>query len=80
MDRRDLLVSLGAAAVTAAAIPTFAQHEHHNAGAKNQALIDAASNCSGKAEICSAHCLEHLAQGDKAMAACAASAREAAVA
>ena len=80
MERRDLLRTLGAAAVTAAAIPTFAQHEHHHGGAKNQALIDAAGDCSNKAEVCLSHCQEVLAQGDKSLAACAASAREVATA
>lgn len=81
MERRELLRTLGAAAVTAAAVPGFAQHEHHHGGmAKNQALINAAGNCSSKAEVCLSHCQELLAQGDKSMAACAATTREVAVA
>lgn len=80
MKRRDLLRTIGAAAVTAVAIPSFAQHDQHHRGAKNQALISAASDCSNKAEVCVSHCQEWLSQGDKTLAVCAAAAREVAVA
>ncbi len=78
MDRRDLLCALGAAAVSANALPAFGQDmpHHHMGGAKNQALIDAASKCSTAAEICTGHCVDMLAGGDKSLAACAASSRE----
>ena len=78
MDRRDLLLTLGAAAVTvtATALPSFAQHDHHHGGAANQDLIDASGNCSSKAEICQTHCQELLTHGDTSMAACLTSARE----
>ena len=80
MERRELIRTLGAAAISVAAVPSFAQHEHHHGGAKNQALIDAAGNCSSKAEVCLSHCQELLAQGDKSMSTCAATSREVAVA
>jgi len=78
MDRRELLHSLGAAAITAAAIPSLAQEGHHDhpGGAKNQALINAASDCANKAELCQTHSQKLLAQGDKSMAACARNARQ----
>ena len=82
MDRRGMLYAMGAAAVSATALSAVAQempHHHHEGGAKNQALIDAASRCSSAAEICTGHCVEMLAGGDKTMAACAASSREVAV-
>jgi Cys-rich four helix bundle protein (predicted Tat secretion target) len=78
-----MLYAMGAAAMTASALPGISQEmpmsHHHMGGAKNQALIDAASACSIAAEICVGHCVEMLAGGDKAMAACAASSREVAV-
>ena len=78
MDRRDALRSLGAAAVAAAAMPSLAQeeHHHHDSGVKNQALINAASECVNKAEICQSHSQELLAQGDKSMAHCAKNSRQ----
>lgn len=80
MDRRELFCALGAAAVTAGALPALAQHEHHgSAGAKNQALIDASSACSSAAEHCVTHCVEMLAEGDKTLLPCAKTSREVAV-
>ncbi len=82
MDRRGVLFAMGAAAMTARALPALGQempHHHHEGGAKNQSLIDTASACSSAAEICTGHCVEMLASGDKTMAACAASSREVAV-
>jgi Cys-rich four helix bundle protein (predicted Tat secretion target) len=80
MDRRDLIRTLGAAAVTAAAIPTFAQLEHHHEpGTKHLAFINAASACANNAELCVTHCEELLGQGDKSLAACVAHAREVSV-
>jgi Cys-rich four helix bundle protein (predicted Tat secretion target) len=75
MDRRGMLFAMGAAAMTASALPTSGQempHHHHEGGAKNRASIDAASNCSSAAELCTSHCVEMLAAG-------AASSREVAV-
>lgn len=84
MDRREMLFALGAAAVSASALPGNSQemsmsHHHPMSGAKNQMLIDAASGCSSAAELCTSHCVEMLAEGDKTLAACAASSRETAV-
>jgi Cys-rich four helix bundle protein (predicted Tat secretion target) len=78
MDRRGVLFAMGAAAVSASALPGISQEmpHHHMGGAKHQALIDAASNCSSAADICVGHCVEMLAGGDKTLAACAASSRE----
>jgi len=84
MDRRGMLFAMGAAAVSASALPGISQempmsHHHMMGGARHQALIDAASNCSSAADICVGHCVEMLAGGDKTMAACTASSREVAV-
>ena len=87
MDRRELLYAMGAAAVTASALPASGQeeHHHHESMAMNQsmvryqALIDAASKCSSAAELCVGHGVDMLSEGDKTMAACVASSREVAV-
>jgi Cys-rich four helix bundle protein (predicted Tat secretion target) len=50
-------------------------HEHHKS-TRNQKLIEAASDCILKANICLQHCLVLLGQGDKNMAACAQSASQ----
>ena len=81
MNRREVLFATGAAVVASTALPGVGQDmpHHHMGGAKNQALIDAASKCSSLAEVCVGHCVEMLAGGDKSLAACAASSREVAV-
>ena len=90
MNRRELLT--GAAAMIAAATTgnVFAaehdkmdmgkmdmspEHEHHKS-TRNQKLIEAASDCVLKANICLQHCLVVLGQGDKDLAACAQSASQ----
>ncbi len=78
MQRREVLVGLGAVA-SAMGIPTaVAQTEHHHehGNAAHQALADKASDCVSKGEVCLTHCVELLAQGDKSMASCAKSVRE----
>jgi Cys-rich four helix bundle protein (predicted Tat secretion target) len=73
MDRRELMQGAGAVALAALGSMAFAaehdHHEHHGTGA-NQPLIEAAGNCVEKGEVCLAHCLVLLGDGDKEMAAC----------
>lgn len=78
MDRREMLGSMGVLAMAAvAAQASAADHDHHHHhGAKNQALVDSASDCVKTGEACINHCLDLLAQGDKEMAACAKSVNE----
>jgi Cys-rich four helix bundle protein (predicted Tat secretion target) len=51
-------------------------HEHHHNSTRNMKLIEAASDCVLKANICLQHCLVLLGQGDKTLAACAQSASQ----
>jgi Cys-rich four helix bundle protein (predicted Tat secretion target) len=83
MDRREVLTGLGALGLAALAQSTVAAegemdhaHEHHHdhGAGKYQGLIDAAGDCVQKGEACAAHCNTLLAQGDKDMAACQATA------
>ena len=83
MNRRDMLVGLGAEAITAGVASAAekinetapaAAHAGHTADMgphKNQALIDAADDCSKKGLLCINHCLASFAAGEKEMAQCA---------
>jgi len=77
MQRRDFLTSsaLTAAAVSFA-LPGMALGGESKAG---NALLETATDCTKKAELCLQHCVESLSSGSKAMAACAASVREMAI-
>ncbi len=75
MERREMLGTLGALALAGVAAKTANAAEdhshHHMGGAKFQSVINAAADCISKGEICLAHCLVLLGDGDKAMASCA---------
>lgn len=80
MDRREMLLTAGALAATAAtsafaADKPAAGHDHHQhhhpAGLPNKALLESASHCVMTGEVCLDHCHQALRDGDKAMAACA---------
>ena len=51
------------------------KHEHHKS-TRNQKLIDAATDCTQKAQICLQHCLVQMGKGDNDLAACAQSASQ----
>ncbi|MCX7056737.1 MAG: Csp1 family four helix bundle copper storage protein [Proteobacteria bacterium] len=76
MERRELLLAAGGIALATIAAQASAEgpddhamaHHHHAGGS---VLLDSAIHCVRAAEICHAHCLDLLAEGDKAMAACA---------
>lgn len=82
MDRRTLLMGMGAALAASASGLAHAEHtedhehHHHHMSNRNDALIDSASHCVTRGEICLDHCHDLLAEGDKAMAACARSVNE----
>lgn len=79
MDRRDALKSAGAFALAALASSAMAaehehmqDHEHHQHSANPYAkVIETAGNCIEKGNLCVAHCLVLLGDGDKEMAPCA---------
>ena len=80
MDRRTLLTS--AAMLTAAttlghaATPAAHSHHHHGQSAQAELLLDVVSDCIIKGELCLAHCLILLGDGDKSVAGCARSVNE----
>lgn len=74
MERRDVLLGMGAMALAAAARSAAAADEHaahHHHAAPNGKLVAAASACHTAAQVCIDHCFELLGQGDKSLAACA---------
>lgn len=73
MDRRAALKTAGTLAIAALATPALAEpHSHHHHGDQpNAQLIGTAGTCIEKGNLCIAHCLTLLGDGDKEMAACA---------
>lgn len=71
MDRRHLLMATGAAlaAVTLSVEAAETAEHHHDHG--GSPLLHASAHCVETANVCLAHCFDRLAEGDKAMAACA---------
>lgn len=77
MNRRDVLMGMGALAVAtqaSAADPKAAPpagHEHHSSsGGPNAALISAAHGCMAAGDTCLQHCIDRLSQGDQTMSDC----------
>ena len=73
MNRRDILKGTGAlafAAVAKSALAEEHEHHHHATGAYSK-VISTASTCVEKGQLCVAHCLTLLGEGDKDMAECA---------
>lgn len=77
MERREVLIGGGAAAVGILARDAFGmQSEHHTHSIINQGLVTAASNCVSTGEICMNHCHEVSVKGDNSLAQCAKSVDE----
>ena len=76
MNRRTVIGALGAMAAAGIAARAQAEHEHHaghGAGSSPYAKLQvAASLCVANGQVCLAHCIRLLGQGDKGMADCAA--------
>lgn len=77
MNRRELLLGAAAMAAAATAGKAFAAGHDHMAhdhkSRRNEKLIEVASDCVLKANICVQHCIVMMGQGEKDLAACAAS-------
>ena len=93
MNRRELLTNAAAFVAAATAGNVFAadkmenmdmskmdMHHDHHKSTRNQKLIEAASDCVLKAQICLQHCLVAMGQGEKDLAACAQSSSQVAAA
>jgi len=83
MNRRDVLTAastitlagMTAQALAADAMP--AGHDHHASGSRFADLVRATSNCISTGDACLSHCLVMLGQGEKDLAACARTVRDA---
>ncbi len=71
MDRRHLLMATGAAFAATALTARADEHEHHGHHGAASPLVASATHCVETANVCLAHCLDRLADGDKTMANCA---------
>jgi len=75
MNRRDAFLNSGAVLLATASTAIFAQeatHDHsHMHGSPLTGLLATTSDCVAKGQVCIAHCLVLLADGDKVMAECA---------
>ena len=69
MNRRTVIGALGAMAAAGIAAQAHAQHEHHaghGAGSSPYAKLQvAASLCVANGQVCLAHCIRLLGQGQK---------------
>ena len=70
MDRRHLLMATGAALAATTLATRADEHAHHHDHAGSP-LVASASHCIATANVCLAHCLDRLAEGDREMASCA---------
>lgn len=81
MKRRFAFSALGSLVMAGLGSRALAQHDHHGHGpghgaaspgsGRYKALQSAAATCVADGEVCLAHCLRLLANGDKAMGDCA---------
>ena len=73
MNRRDVLgAAIGGASLVMATGKVFAEeHQHEHAASGHASLSEAARHCASSGDACLSHCLQLLAQGDTATAACA---------
>ena len=77
MNRREALFATGALlAAGAAGAAEDHSHHHHMGPHPYQAVLDTAGICIEKGEICLTHSIMLLGEGDKSMAACAATVRD----
>ena len=81
MDRRTFIGTAGVAAGGLAASSLLAKgdHDHHHGSSKakkrkwskeEKALVKSLEHCLSAGRICTSHCLEEMAVGNKSMVAC----------
>lgn len=76
MNRREALFATGALLATTVAAAADHEHHHHDGAHPWQAVLDTAGICIEKGEVCLTHCIMLMGEGDRSMAACAASVRD----
>jgi len=79
MSRREILLSMGAAATMAysgSSSASMKEHDHSKHSTQNTDLMDAVNTCTDKGRRCIAHCLVSFTEGDTQLAECAAKVHE----
>jgi Cys-rich four helix bundle protein (predicted Tat secretion target) len=79
VNRRQLLMAMGAAATAACTGPAVAAmsgHDHSKHKPQYPEVLDAANACRDKGERCIAHCLVSFIEGDTELAECASKVHE----
>lgn len=80
MNRRHLLSAAAVASLAAVAQSASARHEHHDHGSGHHSggtrgahadLVAAAAECVATGQVCLAHCIRLLSEGDDSMGDCA---------
>jgi Cys-rich four helix bundle protein (predicted Tat secretion target) len=79
INRRDMLLGMGAAAAMAyagTAVSAMPGHDHSKHSAQLPDLLNAMNDCVDKGQRCITHCLVSFKEGDVALADCAAKVHE----
>ena len=79
VNRRDVLLGMGALAGMAYAGNGFAamkEHDHSMHATQNNELMDAVNGCLDKGRRCTAHCMVSFVEGDTELAKCASKVQE----
>jgi len=79
INRREVLLAMGAAATAAYAGPAAAAmkgHDHSKHKPQHSQVLDAVNDCTDKGQRCIAHCLVSFVEGDVELAKCASKVHE----
>lgn len=88
LDRREMLIGMGAAALGMSAIANASEggdhsqhggrkkHDHSKHSPQQPTVLDAVNGCLDKGQRCIAHCLVAFQEGNTALADCAAKVHE----
>jgi len=79
INRRQILMAMGAAATaayTGSAVAAMAGHNHSKHTSQHPDVLDAANTCIDKGQRCITHCLVSFVEGDTELAKCASKVHE----
>ena len=79
INRRDLLLAMGAAATaayTGSAVAAMPGHDHSKHKPQHEDVLRATNECTDKGQRCIAHCLVSFVEGDTELAECASKVHE----
>ena len=79
INRREVLLAMGAAATAAyagSATAAMSGHDHSKHKPQHEDVLDATNECTDKGQRCIAHCLVSFVEGDTELAKCASKVHE----